>query len=93
MNKIVLLLGVVFSTLLYSFGQNQYELTFESIDQVQVKQVISKLMPVFNAYPSVSDDFILFRYESEARVSKNEVEDLLKDLKLELKSFKKEENE
>lgn len=75
------------------FGQNQYQLTFDEINQMQVKQIIGQLMPSFNSYPTVSDDFKEFRYETESIVKKEEVEALLKELDIELKSFNKKKNE
>ncbi len=75
------------------FGQNQYQLTFEGIDQMEVKQIIGQLMPAFNSYPTVTDDFKVFRYETESIVRKEEVEALLKELDVELKSFNKKEHE
>lgn len=93
MKKTILFFSFLISTAFTSFGQNQYELTFNSIDQIQVKQIISKLMPVFSSYPTVSEDFLVFKYNCEAVATKKDVEQLLNEMKVELKSFKKEENE
>ena len=75
------------------FGQNHYQLTFDGINQMQVKQLIGQLMPVFNSYPTVSDDFKDFRYETASEVRKEDVDLLLKELDIEMTSFSKKENE
>lgn len=93
MKKFLFFITLLTITAFTSLGQKQYELTFSSIDQFQVKQIISKLMPVFSSYPTVSEDFIVFKYNCEAVATREDVEQLLNEMKIELKSFKKEENE
>lgn len=91
MKNLILCLFLAISV--FGFTQNKYLLKFEGLDQIQVKQIVGKLMPVFESYPLVNETFEEFIYTSEKEIIREDVAILLKEMEIELKDFEKESNE
>jgi hypothetical protein len=94
MKKLATILSfTMLSIFTYAQDKFTYTLTFDGIDQFEVKKAVGVLDPLFENHLVISDDLQVFTYQSNKDVTEVEIQTELDKVGLNAKAVKREENE